>query len=664
MAGPPATPSSTTPAAAATSTTAASDASQPAQAQPVATTAASAPATATNTASDAPAASNGGNMAALSAQMQAMQPFGAPQPAAAHMIHPMYATAALAYPNAPAGAAAGAPYPFPGYAHHPGHHAPQAGYPAQGETPATNEAKTTLWMGLEPWMDDNYVRSLWNGIVSGPGFAELAAPSNAAGTASAGASPTPTSPTAGGNATASGNNGNPDKVTVKMIRDKYSGSPASYCFVDFGTHELAAKCVTLDATPLPNLPETHFRLNWASGGGLIDTKAPEYSIFVGDLAPDVTDDVLMQAFSARYPSCKTAKVVVDAATGNSRGFGFVRFSDQAEQLRALAEMPAVAIGSRPIRVGLATPKQRAMNHGGAGGGSGYYQHQHQHRGAPHHAHMPVAHHQHYASPAAQAARGYHPTTHLAPNDPNNTTVFIGGLTNAVSEDEIRAVFASQGEITQVKIPVGKNCAFVSYTHRESAEKAIVELNGYAVGNNKIRLGWGRPNANAHNGHPAAHGGVVAGAAAQHAQHAHHPAAYAHAPYPHPQQSYAPPPRYGAPRHQQPHYARQPPQQQQAQQQHQQQQQGMHPQAAQHMQPVAPYGMYAYPGADPNAANANGAGLAAAAYGASPSMTAGDAPGVEGAGQPGAAPAGAAGAQQADGAAQGQYRGYGSGFTFW
>ncbi|KNE58168.1 hypothetical protein AMAG_18380 [Allomyces macrogynus ATCC 38327] len=258
------------------------------------------------------------------------------------------------------------------------------------------------------------------------------------------------------------------------------------------------------------------------------------------------------------------------ATGNSRGFG-------AEQLRALAEMPAVAIGSRPIRVGLATPKQRAMNHGGAGAGSGYYQ-QHQHRGAPHHAHMPVPHHQHYASPAAQAARGYHPTTHLAPNDPNNTTVFIGGLTNAVSEDEIRAVFASQGEITQ--------------------------------------------------------------------------------------QSYAQTTRYGVSRHQQPHYARQPPQQQQAQQQHQQQQQGMHPQAAQHMQPVAPYGMYAYPGTDPNAANANGAGLAAAAYGASPSMTAGDTQGVEGAGQPGAAPAGAAGAQQADGAAQGQYRGYGSGFTFW
>ncbi|KNE58169.1 hypothetical protein AMAG_18381 [Allomyces macrogynus ATCC 38327] len=293
MAGPPATPSSTTPAAAAASTTAASDASQTAQAHPAASTAAAAPATATNTASDAPATSNGGNVAALSAQMQAMQPFGAPQPAAAHMIHPMYATAALAFPNSPAGAAAGAPgtapFPFPGYAHHPGHHAPQAGYPAQGaETPATNEAKTTLWMGLEPWMDENYVRSLWNGIVSGPGFAELAAPSNAAGTASAGG-------VADANVSDCRRQRHRARQQWRQSRQGHGQDDSRQVLgvarqllllLIFGTHELARQVCHARRDSAAQLARR--RTSGSTGRRAVASstpRRPSTSIFVGDLAP-------------------------------------------------------------------------------------------------------------------------------------------------------------------------------------------------------------------------------------------------------------------------------------------------------------------------------------------------------------------------------------------
>ena len=60
----------------------------------------------------------------------------------------------------------------------------------------------------------------------------------------------------------------------------------------------------------------------------------EYSIFVGDLTDDVDDYDLYKTFKDRYPSTRGAKVVLES-NGESRGFGFVRFSNTFEQTSAL-----------------------------------------------------------------------------------------------------------------------------------------------------------------------------------------------------------------------------------------------------------------------------------------------------------------------------------------
>lgn len=72
-------------------------------------------------------------------------------------------------------------------------------------------------------------------------------------------------------------------------------------------------------------------------------------------------------------------------------------------------------------------------------------------------------------------------------DPNNTTVFVGGLSGVTHEDELRGVFAPYGDITYVKIPPGKGCGFVQFVHRQSAEMAINQLNGYQIGNDDFAL---------------------------------------------------------------------------------------------------------------------------------------------------------------------------------
>jgi len=44
--------------------------------------------------------------------------------------------------------------------------------------------------------------------------------------------------------------------------------------------------------------------------------------------------------------------------GRPKGYGFVRFSEERDQLAALKEMQNITtIGKRPIRVSLATPKK-------------------------------------------------------------------------------------------------------------------------------------------------------------------------------------------------------------------------------------------------------------------------------------------------------------------
>lgn len=238
----------------------------------------------------------------------------------------------------------------------------------------------------------------------------------------------------------------------------------------------------LNGSIIPN-SNRPFKLNWASGGGLADRsrddRGPEFSIFVGDLGPEVNEYVLVSIFQNRFPSCKSAKIMSDPISGLSRGYGFVRFSDEADQQRALTEMQGVYCGNRPMRISTATPKNKNTNPGPGGAMGG----------------MP-------GGPIGMYGMGAPPMGYYgAPQpmnqftDPNNTTVFVGGLSGYVTEDELRSFFQGFGEITYVKIPPGKGCGFVQFVQRHAAEMAINQMQGYPIGNSRVRLSWGRSQNN-------------------------------------------------------------------------------------------------------------------------------------------------------------------------
>ncbi|KFK36144.1 hypothetical protein AALP_AA4G083000 [Arabis alpina] len=308
-----------------------------------------------------------------------------------------------------------APPPPPPYSPYPHHHQYQNHHRGGNNKyqNANNGENKTIWVGdLHHWMDENYLNSSF-------ASAEI--------------------------------------TSVKVIRNKHTGLSEGYGFVEFGSHDIADKVLEeFNGTTMLNT-EQPFRLNWASfstGEKRLENNGPDLSIFVGDLAPDVSDTLLHTTFFEKYPSVKGAKVVIDANTGRSKGYGFVRFGDDEERTKAMTEMHGVKCSSRAMRIGPATPRKT----------TGY-----------------------------QQQGGYMPNGALArpEGDSLNTTIFVGGLDSTVSDEDLRQPFANYGEIVSVKIPVGKGCGFVQFVSRPDAEEALEKLNGTVIGKQTVRLSWGR-----------------------------------------------------------------------------------------------------------------------------------------------------------------------------
>ncbi|KDQ64131.1 hypothetical protein JAAARDRAFT_187503 [Jaapia argillacea MUCL 33604] len=223
-------------------------------------------------------------------------------------------------------------------------------------SPDSYTTRSTLWWGgLEPWMDEEYAKQVCSLMGWNPSEIKVPRPS-------------------------------PDAVTGQQANNP------GYCYLTFTSPAHAASVLAQmnnnASGPLvmPNSSKP-FALNWASN---VPSAHPsqavaqlpashvsgqrfekEYSIFVGDLPPEASNSDLVAVFrnpvlglrNDREPklvrpflSCKSAKIMLDPVTGVSRGYGFVRFTDETDQQRALVEMHGLYCLSRPMRISPATAK--------------------------------------------------------------------------------------------------------------------------------------------------------------------------------------------------------------------------------------------------------------------------------------------------------------------
>lgn len=402
----------------------------------------------------------------------------------------------------------------------------------------------TLWMGdLDPWLDESGIQNLWWQLLGKEVSVKLIRP-----------------------------RGSKPEMNYNM----YGGlSHSGYCFIEFESFDDAKQALSLNGkllpdlaipsqTQFPNNPDNqkkYFRLNWASGATLSApiVQSPEYSLFVGDLSASTTEAHLLAFFQKLFPdSVKTVRVMTDPVNGKSRCFGFVRFTEESERQRALKEMNGVWFGGRALRVALATPRfnkksfdrsnqqNPTLSHPGHRQEIMYMPPPFGFYGGLSPNGQPVVPQPPMDSsdsptestrpdnlisndiqdkgaiettPMTNIISGYNSPIINAPpsqlyNDPNNTTVFVGGLSSDVGEQTLFTLFSPFGVIRQIKIPPGKNCGFVKYSMREEAEEAIASMQGYIIGGNRVRLSWGRVNANNKKFHHQPHHVAQAAQAAQ------------------------------------------------------------------------------------------------------------------------------------------------------
>lgn len=191
----------------------------------------------------------------------------------------------------------------------------------------TLASRSTIWWGdLEPWMDEEYAKQVCSLMGWDPVSIKVPHPA-------------------------------PDASTGQQANNP------GYCFLTFPSPAHAASVLAQisnsgNGTPvsMPNSAKP-FVMNWASSVGPtspmsthfsatngaqvtgVQQYPKEYSIFVGDLAPETSNSDLVAVFrnpvlglrNDREPkfirpflSCKSAKIMLDPLTGVSRGYGFVR----------------------------------------------------------------------------------------------------------------------------------------------------------------------------------------------------------------------------------------------------------------------------------------------------------------------------------------------------
>ncbi|CAK0783496.1 hypothetical protein CVIRNUC_006695 [Coccomyxa viridis] len=232
---------------------------------------------------------------------------------------------------------------------------------------------------------------------------------------------------------------------IKIIKDKLTGLSAGYGFVQYLDPRAAE--MALQSLNGRVLHGQELRVNWAFQKDQREDSSSQFQIFVGDLASDVNDKMLLDAF---FPfGCTDARVMWDHNTGRTKGYGFVAFKARADAEKALAQMSGAMLGSRRIRCGWAQHKQET-------------------------------------SSASYVA--------VDRADPENANVYIGNLAAEVTDLELRQHVGQFGIVLDVKIYRKGGYAFAQYATHAEAVRAIVGLSGQNLGGKALKCSWGRHQA--------------------------------------------------------------------------------------------------------------------------------------------------------------------------
>ncbi len=92
-------------------------------------------------------------------------------------------------------------------------------------------------------------------------------------------------------------------------------------------------------------------------------------LYVGNLSYSVSEADLTAKFS-EHGRVELTKLITDRDSGQSKGFGFVEMSSEAEANAAIAALNGADHDGRPMKVNEAKPQEKRSGGGGGYGGGG------------------------------------------------------------------------------------------------------------------------------------------------------------------------------------------------------------------------------------------------------------------------------------------------------
>ncbi|VVB09953.1 unnamed protein product [Arabis nemorensis] len=188
-----------------------------------------------------------------------------------------------------------------------------------------------------------------------------------------------------------------------------------------------------------------------------------YKLFVGGIPRETSEESLRQHFS-RYGLVLGALVAKEKATGQPRGFGFVRFANAFDVDKALRDSHFIL--GRAVDVKKAIPKHEQLRYQQPNG-------------------------QLYASEVHQYNGGAH---EMSSNGNNRRTkkLFVGGLSSDTTEEEFKAYFEKFGHTTDVVVMHDsttnrpRGFGFVTFDSEDSVE-VVMQSNFHELSNKRVEV---------------------------------------------------------------------------------------------------------------------------------------------------------------------------------
>lgn len=224
--------------------------------------------------------------------------------------------------------------------------------------------------------------------------------------------------------------------------------------------QLESKYLSSSGRTIMNSP---IKVNWAytssTSAAAREETSTHFSIFIGDLATEISDATLRQKF-AQYTSLSDARVMWDMKSGRSRGYGFCSFEDRDDAERAILEMTGTFLGSRAIRCNWANLK-------------------------------------HSTSPVEALAVNAHPQSVVDVNQQYSlvlfqtpyslSTIYLGNLAIDIEVKDLEVLFSGYGGAQDIKLHADRGFAFVKLGSHDSAALAIVQLQGAIVKGRPLKV---------------------------------------------------------------------------------------------------------------------------------------------------------------------------------